>query len=74
MSFIRSVIHMLWMGITVIPYTLLILIVRVFGGSPALRWKIARAWLKLSVDSAGWFCGVKYRFGEIGRASCRERV
>ena len=61
MSFIRSVIHMLWMGITVIPYTLLILLVRVFGGSPALRWKIARAWLKLSVDSAAWFCGIKYR-------------
>ena len=61
MSFIRSLIHMLWMGITVIPYTLLILLVRVFGGSPAARWRIARAWLKLSVDSAGWFCGVKYR-------------
>ncbi len=61
MSFIRSVIHMLWMGITVIPYTLLILVIRVCGGSAALRWKVARAWLKLSVDSAGWFCGVKYR-------------
>ncbi len=61
MSLIRSVIHMLWMGITVIPYTLLILLVRVCGGSPALRWKIARAWLTLSVDSAGWFCGIKYR-------------
>ena len=61
MSFIRSVIHMLWMGITVIPYTLLILLVRVCGGSAALRWEIARAWLTLSVDSARWFCGVKYR-------------
>ena len=61
MSLIRSVIHMLWMGITVIPYTLLILLVRLFGGSPALRWKIARAWLTLSVDSARWICGVKYR-------------
>ena len=61
MSLLRSVIHMLWMGITVIPYTLLILLVRVCGGSPALRWTIARAWLTLSVDSAGWFCGIKYR-------------
>ena len=61
MSFLRSLVHMLWMGITVIPYTLLILLVRVCGGSPAARWTIARAWLKLSVDSAGWFCGVKYR-------------
>ena len=61
MSLIRSVIHMLWMAITVIPYTLLILLVRLFGGSPAARWTIARAWLTLSVDSARWFCGVKYR-------------
>ena len=61
MSFLRSLVHMLWMGIAVIPYTLLILLVRVCGGSPAARWTIARAWLKLSVDSAGWFCGVKYR-------------
>ncbi|MGE8397363.1 MAG: 1-acyl-sn-glycerol-3-phosphate acyltransferase, partial [Comamonas sp.] len=61
MSLIRSVIHMLWMIITVIPYTLLILLLRLFGASPAARWTVARAWLKLSVDSAGWFCGVKYR-------------
>lgn len=61
MPLIRSVIHMLWMVITVIPYTLLILLVRLFGGSPAARWAIARAWLTLSVDSARWFCGVKYR-------------
>lgn len=37
MSFIRSLIHLLWMSITVIPYTLLILLVRLFGGSPAAR-------------------------------------
>ena len=61
MSWLRSMIHLLWMVITVVPYTLLILIVRVCGGSPDTRWTIARAWLKLSVDSAGWFCGVRYR-------------
>lgn len=61
MSFLRSLIHMLWMGITVVPYTLAILLVRLAGGSAALRWSIARAWLRLSVDSLQWFCGVRYR-------------
>lgn len=61
MSFLRSLIHMLWMGVTVIPYTLAILLVRLLGGSAALRWTIARAWLQLSVDSLRWFCGVRYR-------------
>ena len=61
MPLIRSVIHMLWMAVTCIPYTLAILIVRLFGASPRTRYRIARAWLKLSVDSAGWFAGVKYR-------------
>lgn len=61
MPLIRSVIHMLWMAVTCIPYTLAILIVRLFGASPRTRYRIARAWLKLSVDSACWFAGVKYR-------------
>ena len=61
MPLIRSVIHMLWMGVTCIPYTLAILVVRLFGASARTRYRIARAWLKLSVDSAGWFMGVRYR-------------
>ncbi|WP_315122726.1 lysophospholipid acyltransferase family protein [Comamonas antarctica] len=61
MPLIRSVIHMLWMAVTCIPYTLAILVVRLFGASPRTRYRIARAWLKLSVDSAGWFAGVHYR-------------
>jgi len=61
MPLIRSVIHMLWMAVTCIPYTLAILVVRLFGASARTRYRIARAWLKLSVDSAGWFAGVHYR-------------
>jgi 1-acyl-sn-glycerol-3-phosphate acyltransferase len=52
---------MLWMAVTCIPYTLAILLVRLFGASSRTRYRIARAWLKLSVDSAGWFMGVRYR-------------
>lgn len=61
MPLIRSVIHMLWMGITVVPYTLAILICGWLGMSSRGVYRIARAWLKLSVDSAAVFMGVRYR-------------
>ena len=61
MALIRSILHMLWMGITVVPYTLAILLVRLFGASSRTRYRIARAWLKLSVDSAGVIMGIRTR-------------
>ena len=61
MSLIRSILHMLFMGLTVVPYTLAILLLRVCGSSSSARYAVARAWNKLSADSAGWFCGVKVR-------------
>jgi len=61
MALIRSVLHMLWMGITVVPYTLAILLVRMLGASSRTRYRIARAWLKLSVDSARVIMGIRTR-------------
>ena len=61
MSLIRSILHTLFMSLTVIPYTLVILLLRVCGASSMARYRVARAWLKLAADSAGWFCGVKVR-------------
>ena len=61
MALIRSILHMLWMGITVVPYTLAILLVRLLGASSRTRYRIARAWLKLSVDAAGVIMGIRPR-------------
>ena len=61
MALIRSLIHMLVMIVTVIPYTSLILLVRLFGGSPAARYRVARAWLALCVDSARPILGIRTR-------------
>ena len=61
MSLIRSVLHLLFMSLTVVPYTLTILLLRLFGASSRIRYKVARAWLKLSADSAGWIIGIKVR-------------
>ena len=61
MSLIRSVLHMLWMVVTVIPYTLAVLLTKWVSGSSAKTYRVARAWLKLSVDSAKVIMGIQYR-------------
>ena len=61
MSLIRSVLHMLWMVVTVIPYTLAVLLTKWVSGSSSKTYRVARAWLKLSVDSAKVIMGIQYR-------------
>ena len=61
MAFFRSVIHFLWMGITVVPYTLAILVVSLFGMRGAPLYRIARAWLSLCISSARGLLGIRTR-------------
>lgn len=61
MFLLRSALHMLWMGITVIPYTLVLLAARWLGGSSTKAYRVARAWLALSVNSARVIMGIRYR-------------
>lgn len=67
MPLIRSVLHMLFMSLSVVPYTLTILLLRVCGASSLARYRVARAWLKLSVDSARVIIGIKYRVQGMDR-------
>lgn len=59
MSFIRSVLHLLWMSITVVPYSLALLVVRLMGGSKQRLYRMARAWLALAVHSARPMLGIR---------------
>ena len=59
MAFIRSVIHFLWMGITVVPYTLAIMLGSLFGMRGRPLYRIARAWLSLCISSARVLLGVR---------------
>ncbi len=61
MAFLRSLVHLLFMALTVVPYTLAILLVRLAGGSVATRYRIARIWLRLSVDAARLCIGIRTR-------------
>lgn len=61
MAFLRSTLHMAFMFVTVIPYTLAILVARLFGASGDTRYAIAQKWLTLSVDAARVIMGIRYQ-------------
>ena len=59
MPLIRSILYMLWLVVTVIPYTLAVLLARLFGGGPGGSYVSARAWLALAANSANPLLGIK---------------
>ena len=60
MNLIRSILHMLWMIVTVIPWATAVLIASPFVSSTRLYWMCAR-WLKLAVDSGTFILGIQNR-------------
>ena len=60
MPFIRSVLHLLWMAITVIPWALAVLVASIFASSDTVYWMCAR-WLRLAVDSGTVIMGIQNR-------------
>ncbi len=53
MSVIRSILHMLWMALTVVPFSLAIVLAAFLGVSRAQRYRIAATWLGLCSLSGG---------------------
>ncbi len=60
MPLIRSVLHMLWLVLTVIPWALFVVVASLFVRSDTMYWMCAR-WLKLSVDSGTAILGIQNR-------------
>ena len=60
MPLIRSILHMLWLVLTVIPWALFVVVASLFVSSTTMYWMCAR-WLKLSVDSGTFILGIKNR-------------
>ena len=62
MSLIRSTLHMAWLVLTVVPYTLAIVLAAVLGVDRAHRYRIASAWLGMSsLGSARLLLGIHTR-------------
>ena len=59
MAFLRSVIHLLWMGITVVPYALAIMLGTLLGVRGLPLYRIARAWLSLCISGARVVLGIR---------------
>jgi len=60
MNLIRSIIHMLWMAITVMPWALVVLIFSLFGSSTQVYWLCA-GWLRLAVTGGTMILGIQNR-------------
>jgi len=61
MTLIRSTLHMAFMFVTVIPYTLLIVLARLLGAKGNVRYAFAQKWLTLSIDAARVLMGIRYK-------------
>lgn len=55
---LRSVLHLLFMAVTVVPWALAVLIAAPFLSSSKIYWMCAR-WLKLAVDGGRWILGIR---------------
>ena len=60
MPLIRSVLHMLWLVLTIVPWALAVLMASLFVSRTTMYWISAR-WLKLAVDSGTFILGIKNR-------------
>ena len=60
MNLIRSIIHMLWMAVTVVPWAIAVLIFSLFGSSTRVYWLCA-GWLRLAVTGGTVILGIQNR-------------
>ena len=60
MNLIRSIVHMVWMTITVVPWALAVLIFSLFGTSTQVYWLCA-GWLRLAVTGGTMILGIQNR-------------
>ena len=60
MNLIRSLLHLLFMGITVVPWALMVLIASLFMSSTRIYW-LCVGWLRLAVRGGEWILGIRNR-------------
>ena len=60
LNLLRSALYLAWLTITVIPWALLAVILSPVLPRTRLYW-FCVGWLRLSIQAAGWICGVTYR-------------
>jgi 1-acyl-sn-glycerol-3-phosphate acyltransferase len=59
-ALLRSLLFMVWMVVTVIPYAIAVLVASIFRRGAPLYWMCV-AWLRLVISGARFICGVRHR-------------
>ena len=60
MAFLRSVLHLLWMLVTVVPWAIVLLLASLFPRGEPLYW-FAAGWLRVAMWGARWILGIRHR-------------
>ena len=60
MAFLRSVLHLLWMLVTVVPWAIVLLLASLFTRGEPLYW-FAAGWLRVAMWGARWILGIRHR-------------
>ncbi|MFM8866292.1 MAG: lysophospholipid acyltransferase family protein [Limnohabitans sp.] len=60
MNLFRSVLHLLWMAVTVVPWALFVILVSYLVSSTTLYW-ICVGWLRTAVQGGTWILGIRNR-------------
>jgi len=57
---LRSALFVVWLGVTVVPWALAVLLMSLFASSTTLYWACV-GWLRVAITGARVICGVDYR-------------
>lgn len=60
MLFLRSLLYMLWLIVTVVPYAVMVLVVSIFVRGAPLYW-LCVGWIRIALFGARWICGIRER-------------
>jgi 1-acyl-sn-glycerol-3-phosphate acyltransferase len=75
LALLRSLLFLAWMGVTVIPYAVAVLLASIVVRGAPLYWMCV-AWLRLVIGGARWICGVRHRVQGMEHvpSAARERA
>ncbi|HUR90074.1 MAG TPA: lysophospholipid acyltransferase family protein [Ramlibacter sp.] len=60
LSFLRSVVHALWMIVTVVPWGIMMVVASIFIGGVGM-YRLAQGWLAIAMYGLRAICGVRWR-------------
>ena len=60
LNLLRSILHMLWMAVTIIPWALAVVVLSIFMRGSPLYW-FATGWLRTAILGARWILGIRVR-------------